>query len=238
MDQTYKPFDNWDAELQAMRDGGEPEQRAFFTKLRASKFFVPVSPLEGKGISLLSTPCGELFIPAFTTSVELQKWERREDGIAVRTFETLHHIVTDDPKLTGIAVNPFGDQLVLYRRDLAIAEDAATGMTHERVEHTGRLIATAAKYAPALARAFSDALKNSGIECFEAYILQTRQEHEPEPHLTFLIDFNGDRKLLFPAVAKAIQPHMKAGTSFELLKATFATLQIARDAAAPVYTAH
>jgi hypothetical protein len=236
MNQTYKPFDNWDADLKTMRDGGEPEQRAFFTKLRASKFFVPVSPLEGKGISLLSTPCDELYIPAFTTSVELQKWERREDGISVRTFEALHHIVTDDPKLTGIAVNPFGDQLVLNRRDLAVAEDAATGMTHERVEHTGRMIAEAAKYTPALARAFSDALKNSGVECFEAFILQTRQEHEPAPHLTFLIDFNGDRKQLFPAVAKAVQPHMKAGTNFELLKATFATLQIARDAAEPVYT--
>jgi hypothetical protein len=75
-------------------------------------------------------------------------------------------------------------------------------------------------------------------ECFEAFILQTRQEHEPAPHLTFLIDFNCDRKQLFPAVAKAIQPHMKAGTNFELLKATFAILQIARGAAAPVYTAN
>jgi hypothetical protein len=142
-------FDNWDPELKTMRGGDAAAQSAFFTKLRASSFLVPVSPLEGKGISLLSTQQGELFIPAFTASPEFQKWEKREDGAAVQQFEALHHIVTDDPKLTGIVINPFGNQLILTRRDLAFAENAATGMTHERVEHTGKMIAEAAKYAPA-----------------------------------------------------------------------------------------
>jgi hypothetical protein len=50
-----------------------------------------------------------------------------------------------------------------------------------------------------------------------------------------LIDFKGDRKLLFPAVARAVQPHMKTGSSFELLKADPATLAAAREKTTPVY---
>jgi hypothetical protein len=110
-------------------------------------------------------------------------------------------------------------------------------MTHERVQHSGKLLLTAEKFAPALAREFANALKYSGMEVFSAFILMARHENEPKPHLLFLIDFNGDRKLLFPRVAKAIQPHMKVGTNFELLKANLPLLAQARAAAEPVFEA-
>ncbi|MDR1299141.1 MAG: SseB family protein, partial [Oscillospiraceae bacterium] len=77
---TINMFDDWDIDLRAMRDGDAEEHARFFTKLRASSFLVPMSPLENKGISLLSTQRKELFIPAFTTSAEFQKWKHREDG--------------------------------------------------------------------------------------------------------------------------------------------------------------
>ncbi|MDR2421086.1 MAG: enhanced serine sensitivity protein SseB [Oscillospiraceae bacterium] len=230
----FAPFDDWDESFKRMTEGGEAERAEFFRRLRRSMFLVPQS-LEGNGLSLLSTQHGELFLPAFTTSGEFRKWERHEDGATVRTFEVLHGCVTDDERLAGIVINPFGGQLVLKRQDLDGLENAATGMTRERVEHRGRLTLEAAKYAPGLAKAFSAALKDSGMEVFEAYILAARQEDGETPRPLFLIDFNGDRKTLFPRVARAVQPHMKAGDKFELLKADYALLEAARAKAEPVY---
>jgi hypothetical protein len=217
-----------------MTQDGEAERETFFSKLRLSIFLVPQS-LEGNGLSLLSTQHGELFIPAFTTGDEFRKWEKREDGATVRTFDVLHGCVTDDERLAGIVINPFGNQLVLKRRELAEIENAATGMTRERIAHSGKLILEAVKYAPELASAFAAALKSNGMDVFEAYILNARQEDGQKPRLLFLIDFNGYRKLLFPAIARAVQPHMKIGDNFELLKASFGALETARAKAKSVY---
>jgi hypothetical protein len=147
----------------------------------------------------------------------------------------LHHIVVDDPRLSGVVINPFGSALMLSRDHLTAMENAALGMTHERVEHPGKLILARARHSSALARAFAKVLSRSPMEVFEAYILTARQAHERMSHLLFLIDFNGDRKQLFPAVAEAVQPYMKPGTAFELLKADPTLLNAARKKAAPVF---
>jgi hypothetical protein len=114
-------------------------------------------------------------------------------------------------------------------------ESAATGMTHERVERRDKLILQPARYAPALAKAFVDALRSSGMEILEAYILTARTEDEKTRHMLFLIDFNGDRKRLFPLAAKAIRPYMEQGTNFELLKASPDLLDKARKTSKPSY---
>jgi hypothetical protein len=231
---AFSGFADWEAQLKLMREGG-PDVRAFFIRrVYASKYLVP-RQAERKGLALLSTQDGELFLPAFTSESGFGKWSRPHSGAAVLSFEMLHHIVVDDPALRGVVINPFGAQLLLYRGDLLEIEKAVTGMAHERAEHKGRIFIETARCPAELARAFKDALKNSGVEVLEAYILAARQEYEEKPHLLFLIDFHGDRKILFPLVAKGVQPYMKKGTDFELLKATPLTLQIARGKTAPAY---
>jgi hypothetical protein len=228
-------FTDWDGQLERMRAGGR-DVKAFFTRrLRTSGYFVPRSP-SGKGFCLLATQKNELFLPAFTSEGEFGKWKEPSGGASLLPFDMLHHIVVDDAKLRGVVINPFGKSLVLRRDDLTATENLVTGMTHERADHhTGRMIIAAAKYNPELARTFAAALESSGMNVREAYILITRQEHEPKSHLLFLIDFDGDNKLLFPHVAKAVGPHMKKGANFELLKASSSMLEIARRKAVPVW---
>jgi hypothetical protein len=228
------PFDDWDAQLENVRAGGSDVRAFFRRRLRASSYIAPRRP-DGRGLSLLATQNNELFLPAFTSEAELDKWTQPHGGTSILLFEMLYHIVADDLSLSGVVINPFGASLILRRSKLSAMESAATGMTLERVAHTGRLLFETAKYPRALARAFAAALRSSGMEVIEAYILMVRQEHEARPHLLFLIDFKGDRKQLFPAVARALQPHMKIGSNFELLKANPATLTVARKKAAPVY---
>jgi hypothetical protein len=233
---SFRPnlFDDWDAQLKSMRAGGNDVRAFFRRRLRAASYLVPCRP-DGKSLSLLATQNNELFLPAFTSETEFGKWMQPHGGMSALSFETLHHIVVDDLNLSGVVINPFGASLILRRGKLAAMESAATGMTHERVTHTGKLVFGTAKYPPALARAFVAALKSSGMEVLEAYILMVRQEHEAKPHLLFLIDFKGDRKLLFPVVARAVQPHIQPGSNFELLKADLTALAAARKKALPVY---
>ncbi|MDR2770901.1 MAG: enhanced serine sensitivity protein SseB [Clostridiales Family XIII bacterium] len=228
------PFDDWDAQLRNMRAGGSDVRAFFRRRLRASTYLVPCRP-DGKGLSLLATQNNELFLPVFTSKTELDKWVQPHGGSATLPFEMLHHIIVDDLNLSGVVINPFGASLILRRSKLATIENAATGMMHERVTHTGKLIFETGRCTAALVRDFTAALKNSGMEVFEAYILMARQENEAKSHLLFLIDFKGDRKSLFPAVAQAVQPHIKTGLNFELLKADSATLAAARKKSAPVY---
>jgi hypothetical protein len=230
----FRGFEDWNKQLKNMREGGS-DTRAFFTRrLRASEYLVPIQP-EGKGLSLLATQHGERFLPAFTSEVEFGKWKQAHGGAAVLTFEALHNTVVDDTKLAGIVINPFGASLILQAETLSEMEGAVTGMTHARTEHKGKTFFKAAKYSPALARAFVAALKDSGMDVSEAYILLARREEDAQSHLLFLIDFKGDRKQLFPAVAKAVRPYMKPGANFELLQAGPATLAAAGEQARPVF---
>ena len=234
---VFEQHGDWAGQLTLMRGGGPEAQSAFVARLRSSLFYVPLAP-DGKGVALLgANGKDKLFIPAFTAMDEFKAWMGRGESAAVRDFDALNGLVIDDSKISGIVINPFNEQyqLVLTRENLKEIENTATGMTAERVDHTGKTVIEAAEYTKALARSFAEALQTSDMEVFEAFILTARQEHEKKPHLMFLIDFNGDRRRLFPMIARAIQPHMKQGTQFELMKATFGLLAQARSKAAAVY---
>ena len=190
---------------------------------------------DGKGLALLSTQSGDRFIPAFTSQEELGKWTFPQKGKIFITFDMLNHIVVDDGRLSGIVINPFGKQIVLLREQLSEIQSTARNMTVNRVDHTSSLIFEAARNCPPnLEKALAIALALRS-EVFEAYILLAREEHVENTHLFFLIDFNGDRKNLFPYVAEVIQPYMKPGQNFELFKATHQTLQMAREKSVPAY---
>jgi hypothetical protein len=131
-DKDTKPevFADWDEQLERMRAGGR-DVRAFFTRrMRTSGYFVPRPP-GGKGLSLLATQKKELFLPAFTSEDEFDKWKEPSGGASLLLFDILHHIVVDDAKLCGVVINPFGRSLVLRRDDLTATENLVTGMTHE-----------------------------------------------------------------------------------------------------------
>jgi hypothetical protein len=230
---NFSVFADWNEQLRRARTNGG-DARAFFTRrLRAAQYFVPRRQ-GGNELSLLATQENKYFLPAFTSEDEFVKWTQPSNGFAVLPFEMLHHIVVDNPKLCGVVINPFGLSLILNRAALAETESAATGMSHELAEHKGKMFIETAKYRPELARAFAAALKSSGMNVRKAYILMTRQEHDPKGHLLFLIDFSGDNKLLFPHIAKAVKPYIGPGAKFELLRATPATLNIARRKALPI----
>ena len=67
------------------------------------------------------------------------------------------------------------------------------------------------------------------------WLLAARPDYKTAPHKLFVIEFFGDRRLLFPQVAKVIEPFMRPGESFELMKADLALAREAREKSAPIY---
>jgi hypothetical protein len=236
MEQTSGFLGEWAAQLARARSGGVREQDAFFARLTAAALLAPRSPGRQQGLAILQHPDGGVYLPCFTSQNEYRNWRRPEDVPVLLSFSVLHGMITDSAELAGMVVNPFGKQLVLTRETLGAIEINLTGMTRARVEHRGQTAFWTANYSAALARDYADALANSPLPVFEGYILAAAGEGETEPHLLFLIDFDGDRKLLFPAIAQVIKPHMRPGSRFELRKADSALLAgAARVKAQAVY---
>jgi hypothetical protein len=217
---------------------GDPSsegKRRFFRELKSARFSVPCGQDNNK-IAVLNTPENEIFLPAFTTAQELAKWPFPGVKVAVLPFETLKHIVIDDPQhLSGIVIDPFGKALLLRHAQLAEIDAWTEGMTLKRTDHKGKFrLSITTDYPIGLQKALESLFKTTR-NVSRAWILSAQGEDEAFPHKLFLIDFEGDRKKLFPIVAKAVQPFMKPGESFELMKADNKLLQAAQAKAKPVY---
>ena len=223
--------------MERLRENPSAEGKLhFFTELKAARFLVPCRG-ESDSIAALSTSEKEVFLPAFCSADELKKGAFPLKKVSVLSLDTLKHIVVDNPaELAGVVINPFGKALFLRHPQLAEIDSGTEGMTLARTDHSGRLeIRGTQDYPKGLTKALAQ-LFTSRPEVYRAWILLAKDESAAKFHKLFLIDFNGDRKLLFPIVAKTVQPFMKPGESFELMKADAGLLLTAQSKAKPIYT--
>ncbi|ACV61348.1 hypothetical protein Dtox_0405 [Desulfofarcimen acetoxidans DSM 771] len=222
--------------MERLRDNPSVEGKLrFFAELKAARLLVPCHGENGS-IAALNTPEKEVFLPAFCSADELQKWTFPLEKVSVLPLDALKHIVIDNPaQLAGVVINPFGKALLLRHPQLAEIDSGTEGMTLARTDHQGKLdIRATTDFPVGLPKALAQLLATRP-EVYRAWILLAREEKETRYHKLFLIDFDGDRRLLFPLVAKAVQPYMKPGESFELMKADFGLLQRALAVSEPVY---
>lgn len=225
----------------SQNDPTSENELRFLTGLKNAKFLVPCrAGSKGRGngycMAVLATLDKENFLPAFSNPAELKKWPYENDRTAVCSYDTLKHLVLDDPQnFSGIAVNPFGKKLLLRREQIRQIDSKTEGMCIRKVEHSRNLrLSKPGREPPGLA----DELKllfNSKEEIYRAYLLLAREPKEVKPHWLFLIDFNGERTALFPIVARVVRPYMKPGGTFEIMKATYTLLQYASSKCEPFY---
>ncbi len=216
----------------------------FFAEIKNARFLVPCAEKNGQSAlklypAVLNTQEGEKFLPAFSEPAELEKWPFNKGKVAVFSFDDLKHTIVGDPQnLAGIAINPFGKVLLLRQSQIAQIDRATQGMSVQRVNHEAGLRLSRPKgFPPGLA---------GGIKAFFAqnrevrlvYLLLGQGAGEPTAHWLFLIDFDGTETGLFPQVAEAVRPYMKAGDSFELMKATSGLLQTAAAKGKLIYQRH
>lgn len=239
------PFQpNFDPEesLKRMQKEPTPEnERRFFSEIKNARFLVPCVPRSGQPAArnypaVLGTQKGEHFLPAFTDTGELGKWPYIIRKVSVFTFDDLKHTILEHPQnLAGIAINPFGKVLLLRQNQIAQIDAATRGMSVQRVNHEGKLRLSRPKGIPPGLISSLKAFFSQRREVRLVYLLLAQGPEEPAPHWLFLIDFDGTESGLFPQVAEAVQPYMKQGESFELLKATAQFLQFASTRAELIY---
>lgn len=223
--------------VERMRDNPTPEGKLhFFKELKAARFLVPCRGETDGGICVLNTAEQEAFLPAFCSADELEKWRFPLDKVQVFPLDGLKHIVVEHPvQLAGVVINPFGKALFLRHPQLSEIDSFAEGMTIARTDHKRKLELRATRNYPVGLPGALAGLLRQRAEVYRAFLLLAREEGEAPFHKLFLLDFDGDRKELFPLVARAVQPFMNPGESFELVKADFELLQRAEAISAPVY---
>lgn len=181
-------------------------------------YFVPV---RGNGdIVLLRNQKEECMIPAFTDERKAEKMREENMRLESLTYERLKGFVIDDPKrLSGIVINPFTDDIILNHSAIEEIDKQSVGMSVKRTDHRGKLkLSHPAKYPPGMLHALKSYFKNQ--ECVrEAWLVLLQGETEKKSHLALIMDFDGDRKIVFPPVASIMQPFLQVGANFELLKA-------------------
>ncbi len=214
----------------------------FLRELKNARLFILCNikrkeEVKGYSLAVLCTQNGEMFLPAFTSREELAKWPYEKSETAICSYDDLKHKVIDDPqKLSGIVINPFGKMLLL-RLELIRQIDVKTeGMSFKRVEHGRNLrLYRPKQVSPGLAEEMKKFLKTHE-NVYKVYLLLAREPEDRKPHWLVLLDFDGEEAALFPTVARLIQPYMKPGDAFELMKATYDLLQYAASLSGPIYS--
>lgn len=212
----------------------QARKRRFFLELWEALFLVPCKD-DGRDLGVLNNKKGEVFLPTFTDKNEIGGGFFSTGDFAALSLEQLHHIVIDLPNIEGIVINPFGKALTLKRPQLDEIKAEMRGMTVRRIDHAKpQKIEPMAVYTKGLADAFCEVL--SGISSVrKAWIVMACATEEIPSHKLFVIDFDGDRKDVFPKVAERIRSFMAAGESFELIKAGGSLLKEVSKRALPVY---
>lgn len=215
----------------------QENERRFFGEIKNAKFLVPCLLKGGKSAdktypAILNTQEGEKFLPAFSELTEFDKWpfDWLNMSMAGLSFDDLKYIMLEDSykqDLAGIAINPFGQMLLLRQSQIVRIDTVIQRMSVQRVNHDTGLCLSRPKSLPFRLKDGLEDLFRQRQEVYRAYSLLAQGPGEPAPHWLFLLDFDGSEASLFPQIAKAVQSYMEQGSTFELMKATPELLQIA-----------
>lgn len=211
----------------------------FFKVLKRLAFWVPVywKKEEAKiSFGLLSSSEGHHYIPAF-----LEKGEMLGPFVGTQfkcfSYEYLKHVVIDDPSsIHGIAISPFEENIIISQELIYAADAKIEGMTVQRQEHQGNVKLWQPTQVPnGLLKELNQLFQNR-TEVQAAWLLMAQGQGEPTKHWLLLVDFFGDKKVLFPQIAEVMRPFMKTSECFELMQAKGSFGENVREIAEPIYT--
>ncbi len=157
------------------------------------------------------------FIPAFFNSNSNLGGFSKESLRRIPYKELKHYVVDFKEKVHGIAIEPFGEPILVDFNIIEAADKCVTGMSVNPTAG-GKVRLSLPKHLP---NGLKEALvghfeKNINIE--KAWLLYLEHIGLQKPHLTLILQFHGTKMEVFPNIAEIIKNYMKAGESFELVK--------------------
>lgn len=163
---------------------------------------------------MLTTESGSKFLPAFTSMDEVRKWRKEEKlQTVICNFDQYINIITSDPEgPAGVAVDPFGSNLLLSRELLQGLKTALEAQENNQV-----YIADVKEHPEELETALTEFFEENG-KVEKAYILLMRRGQNVS--LLLIVDHDipegaGEeevksiRRELFDAIAEVSKPKLK-----------------------------
>ncbi len=233
-DRFKKKIDLKQCAVEYLNNNTAEGRMKFFSQMKSADFLVPCSS-DGKQLAVISNQNNELFLPAFTEQSEVRGEYFPDARFVVLTLDQIHSVIIDAPEVKGVVFNPYSLALPFQRSQLAEIQSVTEGVSVERTQYENPLIIKPWKKAElgltkALSR-FFDGNKNVR----KAWLVSARSEENSAAHRLFLIDFDGDRRELFPKVAEIVKVHMNAGESFELMQAQGRVMESVEGRILPFY---
>lgn len=223
--------------IEAFRATPTPEtEQAMVEALRPALFLVPfegdLGPrqetadgktvlLQGATINfpLLSDPQGQPLNIAFTDWEELYRWRSEPNQkTLVSPFTDLASLaLNENSRSIGVMINPSGNAPLFINRDrLARLTGHVNPVQTDKEEEV--LTGEPAEYPLALAQAIADTAKYMR-EIKRVWLALMQRQHEPSQSFLVVVEFEGDRRLLFDRIGKAAVPHLPDGKSLDMVPA-------------------
>jgi len=178
-------------------------KRNFFKALKDSVFWVPVSIEEEEkkeNYALLVSSDGGFYIPAFFEKEDVAGPFTGKKLKCV-SYNYLKHMVIDDAeRLKGIAISPFKENIIISQSLIYAADESVDGMTVNKEEHIGNVRLWKPNQIPNGLVGELKRLFRSKPEIDRAWLLIAQGQAEEGKHWLLLIDFYGDKKILFPQI--------------------------------------
>ena len=228
LDHFRSEFDPQTMAESLQADGSTQNKAKNFAILKTSSFLA-FSKTAGR-VAVLTNNKKESLAAAFTCREELEKWPFERTEVAEVPFVALQAIVKNNDRLDGLVIDPFGKALVLKRDHLS---DIDNTLAAAQPRQSLKLKATR-DYPIGLPLAVKE-LCESHKEVYRVWILAARGQQDNEDHKLLVVDFDGKGEDLFPHLAKAVRLYLRQGERLELMKADLRLLQIAQQAARPIY---
>ena len=207
------------AELE--KNSNRETQYKMYEALYKLELYVPTK--EGKDIAketlrTLENEQGKRFIPAFF-SKDSVLGEFKQSELQIIDYLCLKYYVIDAPELfSGIVLNPFEQNFVFDDGFIELADSAIMGMSIKSTRNEGKVIITKPQ-------SWNLKMINDLYQIFDgtshvhrAWLFNSKEESNEEPHITIMVDFEGEKVDLFPSLAEIMGKYLNVGDSFELIK--------------------
>lgn len=193
----------------------------FYKTLKNAKYLVPYGKEDS--IPLISPTKDTNFIAVYTNVNEMEKQgSYANNKMKIMSFRDILSIFIEHyPRVTGIALNPFGKTLFLGREQIDDIQKFTDGMTLRRVDYEKPqellLWDNASEEMKNRLRKYcqeEDSIKR-------IWILGARRSKDENFHIQFLVEFSDvKREKIFMQVAEIVKKYMMPGQSFEIMQAT------------------
>lgn len=161
------------------------------------------------------------------------KWSKDEEQTLITTYEDLKAMVLKDTNaIKGFVINPYGQNIVITLELMQYFLSRKSEVVIQK--DTKVMLGQPADYPHDMVNALSNFFKKHK-EVKSAYLFLIHKEGDEKPNLLFVVDFIGEKAILFPQIAAVAQNYLNKDEYIEIVPRDCAFGMDATKDATPFY---